>query len=39
MLLDGREFFLPFGQFPWFERATIDAIPRVERPARAICTA
>jgi hypothetical protein len=33
MLIDGREFFLPFDEFPWFKQATIEAILRVEPPA------
>jgi hypothetical protein len=33
MLIDGRELFLPFEQFPWFRQATLEAILRLERPA------
>ena len=33
LLLDGRELFLTFEDFPWFKRAPIDAILRLERPA------
>ena len=33
LLLDDRELFLPFKEFPWFKRATVEAIVRVERPA------
>ena len=33
MLIDGRELFLPFEQFPWFKEATVAAILRLERPA------
>jgi hypothetical protein len=33
LLLDDRELFLPFQDFPWFKRAPVDAILRVERPA------
>jgi hypothetical protein len=33
MLVDDRELFLPFEDFPWFKQSTIDAILRVERPA------
>lgn len=33
MLIDGRELFLPFDEFPWFARAPVEAIARVERPA------
>ena len=32
MLIDGRELFLPFEEFPWFKQATVDAILRLERP-------
>ena len=32
MLVDGRELFLPFDEFPWFKQATVNAILRVERP-------
>jgi hypothetical protein len=32
-LLDGRELFLPFEDFPWFKRASVEAILRVELPA------
>ena len=31
-VVDGRELFLPFAEFPWFKRATVDAILRLERP-------
>ena len=33
LLLDGRELFLPFEDFPWFKQATIEQILRVERLA------
>ena len=33
MLIDGRELFLPFEEFPWFKQATIGAILHLERPA------
>jgi hypothetical protein len=33
LLVDGRELFLPFAEFPWFKRAPVDAIFRLERPA------
>jgi len=33
LLLDGDELFLPFQDFPWFKRATVEAILRLERPA------
>jgi uncharacterized protein DUF2442 len=32
VLLDGRELFLPFEEFPWFTRASVEAILRLERP-------
>ncbi len=32
LLLDERELFLPFKQFPWFQDATIREITTVERP-------
>ncbi len=34
ILLDGRELFLPFEDFPWFEDATIRAIGNVQRLGR-----
>jgi Protein of unknown function (DUF2442) len=33
LLLDARELFLSFDHFPWFKRATVDAILNLERPA------
>ena len=33
VLVDGRELFLPFAEFPWFMRAPVEAILRVEHPA------
>ncbi len=32
LLLDDRELFLPFDEFPWFKKATVAAILHVERP-------
>ncbi|HXT96667.1 MAG TPA: DUF2442 domain-containing protein [Polyangia bacterium] len=32
LLLDERELFLPFKEFPWFQDATIREITTVERP-------
>lgn len=32
LLLDGRELFLSFEQFPWFKSAAVEAILNVERP-------
>lgn len=31
LLVDDRELFLPFEEFPWFKTATVDAILRLER--------
>ena len=33
LLLDGRELFLPFADFPWFKQAPVEAIVKVERPS------
>ena len=33
MLVDGRELFLPFEEFPWFKHATVEAVLRLERSA------
>lgn len=33
LLVEGRELFLPFDEFPWFKQATVDAIVRLEQPA------
>jgi hypothetical protein len=33
LLVDGRELFLPFDDFPWFKQAPVEAIVRLERPA------
>lgn len=32
MLIDARELFLPFEDFPWFKQATVEAVLRLERP-------
>jgi hypothetical protein len=32
ILLEERELFVPFNEFPWFRNATIDSILRVEVP-------
>lgn len=32
ILVDDRELFLPYTEFPWFKDATVAAILRVERP-------
>ena len=33
MLVDGRELFLAFDEFPWFKQASVEAILRLERPS------
>ena len=33
LLLDDRELFVAFDQFPWFADATIRELTRVERPS------
>jgi hypothetical protein len=33
MLVDGRELFLAFDEFPWFKRASVEAIVGLERPS------
>ena len=30
ILVDGKEFFLPFEKFPWFRKATIEDISKIE---------
>ena len=32
LLLDERELFLPFDEYPWFKRAPVEAILRLDRP-------
>ncbi len=32
LLLDSRELFLSFEDFPWFKQATFEAILRLQRP-------
>lgn len=32
MLIDGRELFVAFEEFPWFKQATVEGILRLERP-------
>lgn len=32
VLVDSRELFMPFDQFPWFREAPVGAIHAVERP-------
>jgi hypothetical protein len=33
LLLDSEELFVPFSEFPWFKRATIEAVTTVEKPS------
>ena len=33
LLIDDRELYLPYDTFPWFRKATIDAITTIERPS------
>ena len=33
LLVDDEELFLPFIQFPWFEKAPVSAILHMERPS------
>ena len=35
LLVDGRELFLAFQDFPWFKQAAVEAIVRLERPMPA----
>ncbi len=32
LIVDDREIFLPFAEFPWFREAPVGAICKVERP-------
>jgi hypothetical protein len=32
LLVDEKELFLPFEEFPWFRKASVEAILKVERP-------
>ena len=32
LLLDERELFLPFEEYPWFKRAPVEAILPLDRP-------
>ena len=34
ILLDNEELFVPFTEFPWFKRATIEQLTHVERPSQ-----
>jgi hypothetical protein len=33
LLVDGRELFVGFKDFPWFSQATIHQLQRIERPS------
>ena len=33
LLIDGSEHYVPFDEFPWFRRATIAQLGRIERPS------
>ncbi|MDH4043420.1 MAG: DUF2442 domain-containing protein [Gemmatimonadota bacterium] len=33
LLLDDRELFLPFADFPWFRAASIEDLTTIERPS------
>jgi hypothetical protein len=33
LLVEGRELFLPFAEFPWFKRAPVEAILRLDYAA------
>ena len=33
LLLDSEELFVPYVEFPWFKKATIEQITEVERPS------
>jgi hypothetical protein len=33
LLVDDRELYLPFAQFPWFREAPIAALAEIERPS------
>jgi len=32
LLVDERELFMPFDEFPWFRHATVDSVLNLERP-------
>lgn len=32
LLLDGRELFLPFAEFPWFQDVSIRQLAKIQRP-------
>jgi len=33
LLVDNRELYLPFDEFPWFRKASIGALAHIERPS------
>lgn len=33
LLIDDEELFVPFSEFPWFKKATIEAVTTVEKPS------
>jgi hypothetical protein len=33
LLLDSEELFVPFSEFPWFQRATIEALTSIVQPS------
>ena len=33
LLLDNEELFVPFSEFPWFKKATIEQITTIEQPS------
>ena len=34
LLVDDRELFMPFDEFPWFRNATVDSVLQLERPGQ-----
>ncbi|MHB8511317.1 MAG: DUF2442 domain-containing protein [Actinomycetota bacterium] len=34
LLIDDRELFLPFNEFPWFKEASVASLTNLERPQR-----
>ena len=34
LLVDERELFMPFDDFPWFRNASVDSVLKVERPGQ-----
>jgi hypothetical protein len=35
LLLDGEELAVPYADFPWFKKATVEQIVGVERPSKS----